>query len=521
MDSGKMVTRSGEGRPITFHFSSLRITASIRNASTEYQQEWELLKHEVSPLLFDWLVDIAPGVAVSTLSNHINAGNHFLNFLHQTERWRVNAETIGHFLEWLMKVETRRGGTFLESSSRRIIGCIDSFAEWLSQETDVLNLSERESIRRRYSVHFKGFTEREQRRLEEISSGIAPEDLGRLYKAVRLNLERLEELVFLTESDGRVMHPATPLVPFVQLLGLQLGVRSGELNNLKQRDIDRRAGLIYVHQANKRPASLPISPEIERALALATTWQAVFRTDADCGEAPALMYPVPCRRSESCLRQLDSSRFSYHLKAFYRWAFDEIDPAGNRLLFSQEPGRNIEPFSLPFHLYRHAAITEYARVEPDVSKLRIFARHEWFRTTERYIRLPAEEVDTATLEAIGPLSERVRMRVYASRATPEELVEARETGALLPGGVCGEALQGQTECRRAVDCRVCEQFLIDPRKRAWFEEDTTRRRRRIAQLEDAGPYIRDVQNELSIIALNEAVLEAIDEWDLQDGNDIP
>lgn len=258
--------------------------------------------------------------------------------------------------------------------------------------------------------------------------------------------------------------------------------------------------------------------EVQRAWTLARCWQEHYRNDMDVADATALMYRT-FRGHGSCserLLQLDSIRLTYHLRRFYRKYFDLRDATGERVLYrvDGETGDAI-PFDLPFSKYRHASITEFSRFERDPSKLRRFARHEWLKTTTNYyVRNTLEEVREAAITGLGPFSERVRLRVLARRATDEELESAQKESALVPGGACGEALQGIYGCRRATDCRLCSYFLIDPRKRDWFIEDSKRLNERADRIEREKGYVREVQNLRGMAALNDAIVQVIDESEM-------
>lgn len=503
--------RSSDGRAVPISYIDGIVTVTCRLGGQDVKDTIRVPLHAVRPLILDWLCDVTPGLSASSVRNKAFTGARFVSYLVESGTTNLGPEDFHHFLTWLKELPTNRGTALAEATRRRFAGDLVSFFAWLSEESDLISMADFEAIENRYRRAFRGFTERQLRRLRDSSEAVSSDDLKRLYTAIRWKLEWVEEQLDAGDYQALLADKAGPLIPFVLLMGLGQAMRSGEINNLKLRDINRKDEIVCVHQLNKRPAFLPLLPEAMRALRAIDRWYATFRSDLDDPEAPALVYCL-WRAGEPKTVQLNSRRMKEQLKQFYEQAFRHRTPVGDPVLFALDERGQQGPFRLPFHEYRHAAITEYCRNESDIRLLRIFARHEWYSTTERYQRFTSDETRNGISEGLKPYAERLRLRVSARQATEQQIEAASSAGAELPGGVCGEVLNGAKSCRRAVDCRVCERFLIDPRKRSWFENDTIQRQRRIAQVSERGANTRDVQNEISLLALNEAILQAIDEW---------
>ena len=93
---------------------------------------------------------------------------------------------------------------------------------------------------------------------------------------------------------------------------------------------------------------------------------------------------------------------------------------------------------------------------------------------------------------------------------PESCLGRDRSAAPVPGGHCAQVMDGDRSCRKASDCRLGRAFRIWPDRREVFERERTRLEE-LARQAKAKDLERDAQNLRQIAALNQAVLDRIDE----------
>jgi hypothetical protein len=510
-------TTSADGGYLAFDFESGTVIYEYSEAGRRYTRSNSISGHPVSSYFVEWLSEEAPGLGMSTIPDLVRAIKTFQRYLTGEGYAVPSAEAFAGFLKWMRTTPTEESGRLLGESKRRsYAGYVRNFIAWGVREGFV-SAEDADDVAERFTGAFRGSREREGRAIQE--KAVAPDVLRRLYDAVLMEIEAAEAVLRGSSEERAAYDPVLPVLMFPMLMGILLAARSVEWNTLQLHDIHHQPEQIWVHAPNKRPCSLYAMPEVQRAWAVAAAWQGAYRTDW-APDGPAIMVPH-CQASKRTgaipratdeVVKLDTTRIGSHLGRFYMKYFLRKRPTGMPVLYV-EAGENGEPapFWLPLNEYRSAAITEYARYETDPEKLRRFARHEHLDTTMRhYVRNTPAEVRDVSARTIGPFSERVRIRVLARRATREEIEAATEKGALVPGGACAEVLAGLRRCRRAIDCRLCEFFIIDLRKREWYVAEVVRFERR-AEAAGEKNCSREVQVNLSMAAINTAIVQVIDE----------
>jgi hypothetical protein len=509
-------SKSADGGYLFFDFKGGLVTFEYSDAGRRRTRSVTLSRHPLSSYLLEWLAEEAPGVGMNTFRDLVGAMRLFERYLIEEGYSRPSAEVFAGLLKWMRATRAEKGGKVLGESKRRAYATrVRDFIAWAARK-GVAPTGDVEDVEERFSRAFRGFREREARAIQE--KAIAPVVLRRLYDAVLMEIEAAEGVLRRGAEERAAYDPVLPVLMFPILMGMLLGIRSAEWNTLQAGDIYHEPEQIWVHAPNKKPASLYALPEIRRAWALARAWQESYRSDWS-PEGPAIVVPK-CEASKRTgaiprptgeIVPLTTTGIGNHLGRFYMKYFLRKRQNGLPVLYVEasddgEPG----PLWLPLNEYRSAAITEYGRYEKDAEKLRRFARHESLDTTMRhYVRNTPDEVRNVSAATIGPFSERVRIRVSARRASHEQIGEATERGALVPGGACAEVLAGIRRCRRAIDCRLCDHFIIDPRKRDWYVAEAARFRARAEVAEGKG-CTREVQVNLSMEAINEAILQVID-----------
>jgi hypothetical protein len=420
----------------------------------------------------------------------------------------INSETFAGFIMWLKELRKRRGGTPLAEASRRAIATLVLvFMEWLVQQGQLLP-AEVEVARLRHRKAFKGFTSRARESFR--TNAIGPEEYIRLLRAIRLEHEYCIELLSQPKVRQDEYDPTFPLLPFVLQLGVTLAVRSAEFNYLLVRDLisDR----IRVHAPNKRPAELWLPPSLKASLELAQTWMARYRRNNEADE-PLLTVPIASGTQKGKCVRFDTIVLRSSLTRFYKKYFSLLGRDGMPILYSvsSEDQTTLIPFSLPFSEFRSAAITEAARHERNPAKLRIFARNRYVETTFIYYvrETHLQWVKNISL-CLAPSAEMIRIAVQNRLSSIADERRAQEQGALVPGGHCDRALAGDTSCARSTDCRLCTYFRIHPSRRQVFindREDSLKR----AETAQSNGLLRDAQNLREFAALNQAIIDRIDD----------
>jgi len=383
------------------------------------------------------------------------------------------------------------------------------FIEWLADAGEV-GASDVFAARLRHQRAFRGSS---ARRIELMRlTAVSPDDYVRLIRAIRLEYEECKNLLDQSTAKQDEYESTFPLLPFAALLGAELAVRTEEFNYLYVRDL--RGDRLLLNPPNKEASEVWLPPSLMASLDLARECMSRYRADprpddpllvCQLHKGPRVHMPV----------RFDSIILNNLLKKFYRKYFNIIAPDGMPFLYtlSADDELNLRPFSLPFDSYRSAAITEEARHERNPDAVRRFARHRYFSTTEKYyIRETHRQWMTNIATSLAPSAELLRISLDNKVANTREEQVANTANANVAGGHCEEALSGDRSCRRAVDCRLCGFFRIHISKREFFVKEREDALEQAQSLQTEQGLARDAQNLREFAALNQAIINRIDEY---------
>ena len=112
---------------------------------------------------------------------------------------------------------------------------------------------------------------------------------------------------------------------------------------------------------------------------------------------------------------------------------------------------------------------------------------------------------------LAPSAELVRISLENRVASEPEERAASDAKATVAGGHCEQALSGDRLCQRATDCRLCSFFTIHTSKREFFVQERQGALKEADRLQNELGLYRDAQNLREFAALNEAIINRIDE----------
>jgi hypothetical protein len=378
--------------------------------------------------------------------------------------------------------------------------------EWLTDGNVVAN-NEMDSARQAFIRAFKGYNARglELLRLRAIS----PDEYIRLIRAARLEYETCKEIVNGSSAKQSEYDITSPLLPVSILLGAQLGLRPVAFNYLRVGDLKEEH--LALNPPNKKPSVVWLPPSVKACLDLAQKWMLNYRPNPTRDEP---LLACPSSRIGQAPVRFDTPLLTSSLKKFYRKYFDAVGVDGKPCLYqTDENGQSdVVPTSLLFRDFRSAAITEAARHERNPEAVMRFARHTYFSTTLRfYIRETHSQWVSNVARFLAPSAELVRISLENRIASESEERVARESNVTVNGGHCEQALSGDRSCQRATDCRLCSFFTIHISKREFFVQEREDALREADRLQNELGLHRDAQNLKEFAALNEAIINRIDE----------
>ncbi len=486
---------------------TLKTTRLIANRT--YAHNFDLIGHPLSRVVCEYLVERGPNLPSSTLAVYCYAFLRLLSFFQDAGYQSLNAESYAGFIEWMKTAQLQQRSNALAEGTRRVFSSmILKFMEWLGYR-GLINENEVDFARVRYRRAWRGFSARQLERMR--LKAVSPEDYIRLIRAIRLEYEECKQLLEKSCHEQDEYDTTFPLLPFSMLLGAELAVRSVELNHLKVRDL--RGDRLLLNPPNKLASEVWLPPSLMASLALAQNWMSRYRTTSTLDD-PLLVCPLKKGPRSNQLVQFDTMLIHSSLTRFYRKYFDLIAPDGLPYLYSIAPEDESEliPFSLSFSDFRSAAITEAARHERNPAVVMRFARHRSFATTLKYyIREIHRQWVSNVATFLAPSAQLVRISLENKIASSEEEAKAEASDAAVPGGHCEPALSGDHSCIRASDCRLCPFFRIHVSKREFFVKEMEDTLEQSERLQSEHGLIRDAQNLREFAALNQAIINRIDE----------
>jgi integrase len=442
------------------------------------------------------LETVGPVSLASSLANMVIGCAQMLTHMYENGRPGWSAEA---FSAWLTAM---RESDLAEGTQRSYAGLTLTFLEGPMLSANEVDRAGLLSARLRFRRRFKGFGRRAMERLHD--DALTSEEYLRLIRAARLELEEVRQLL-----DGVPMSDVHPYAPFIVLAGAVMAVRASELNVMDERDIRWLDGAPWwnLHAPDKAPAQVPIHDAVMEALDAARAWDSRHRP-AHGPNDPLLTLLT----AHDEIVRLDGIHMGGMLYRFARKWFARVDASGARVLWRGSEKDDARPFDLGPRALRTAAISEWSRRESNPEKLRILARHRSLQTTERYyIKQAQKDYHADWSNATRHDTELLRAVISGKIATPGEQRAAEAQGALVEGGHCQEVVEGITNCERATDCRRCKNFRIHPEKREVFVVALERARGRADQAATEG-LIRQAENYRGMVALNQAVIDRIDEF---------
>lgn len=500
---------SGDLREIKLDLANCTVEAVTKIADRNYDYCFDFNGHVLSNHFCEFLIQLGPNSPSGTLIAFCTAFARLLECFEDTGYETLRAESFSAYTDWLRRVKSRQTSDHFTESTRRGYGnLILKFMEWLA-DLYIISPSEVAAARLRHQKALRGSSARQIERLR--LKAVPPEDHVNLIRAIRLEYEECKKLLEkpTREQDGYEI--TFPLLPFTMLLGINLAVRSGEFNHITVRDL--RGDRLLLNPPNKRSSEVWLPPSLMATLALAQNWMSRYRMNP-APDDPLIVYPLNSGPRSNQLVRFDSILLSNSLTNFYKKYFELIAPDGMPYLYttSQEENADLIPFSLSFSDFRSAAITEAARHERNPTAVMRFARHECFVTTLKYyIRETHRQWVKNVATLLAPSAELLRISLENKIADPSEEENARASDAALPGGHCEQAASGDHSCVRASDCRLCVNFRIHVSKREFFVRERKDALETAQCLQSEQGLIRDAQNLREFAALNQAIIDRIDE----------
>ncbi|HEX5701894.1 MAG TPA: hypothetical protein VFX97_01590 [Pyrinomonadaceae bacterium] len=456
-----------------------------------------------------FLIDRGPHWTSRTLQGYCHAIQRLLSFSASHDRPSLTSETFAAYTEWLKATQSCKGTKLTEESRRFYGSLLLQFIDWLA-DGGRISLRDAHAARQRHRAAFKGSAARKLELMR--ANAIPPERLIQLRKAVRLEYEECQELL---QTDPEVLingQSCFPLLPFSILLGIDLAVRPVEFNHMKIGDL--RGDRLLLRPPNKEPSEVALTSSIGSCFELAQKVMSQYRTSLRSGE-PLMMIRCLGGPWRNTLFRFDTVRLNKSLERFYEKYFEFLDPDGIPCLYTfskseQDPAP--QKCHLPFKTLRGAAITEAARHERNPETVMRFARHLTFDTTMKFYIHEAHEQWLRNIATyLAPSAEMFRISLANKIASPQDEGVAQTASAKVPGGHCQQAVSGDYSCRRASDCRLCPFFRIHISRKSFFVQERDEALSNASNLENDLGLTRDAQNLREFAALNQAIIDRIDD----------
>ena len=465
--------------------------------------------------------EVTSETRATTLTGWISSIERLVQFM-VDESWSTLAPDC--FLAFLHHLRVSHLG---EGTENHIASDVLRYASWLHEDGQISD-DELRSMQKAKERQFKGMHKRmSARRFDEDS--VRPEELIRLYRAIRLLMNEVAELLERGDETEVVAYPPRlPLLPFPLLLGIEYAMRSKEYIHFELAQIGSEIIVVKApDKAGRRFLFDQHAPELREAWRLARTWQERYRDTWEPHDHP--LYTVSERPDYAgALIPFEGTPFTSALRFFYKKFFETQHVDGGPVLFktvrADDGTEKQVPFDLPWHKYRHTSATHFARIEPDPMKLAKFMGHVNLSTAESYyIRHRWLEWQEKVAEGLQIRSERMNMLYRAIQMSPEERQRAKEMNAEVAAstadgqvfviGACGESLEkGVLTCpTKLQDCRLCPFVRIDPELRDVYVEMAEADLAHAEACSLDGNH-RNAEVAESMAAVSIALIERIDEW---------
>jgi hypothetical protein len=500
---------SQELLPISVDLRRYRVAVTAVTAARRTTMEFELGGHAFSQRMCEFIALVAPSQAAGSTTAYCHAFGSFIEHCKETGYRTVTGESFASYINWTKTARTRRRRTlYFEGTRQTYSSHLLAFMDWLATLGD-MSLNEVFAARSRHKKAFRGIGAR----LLQLSwlKAVSPDEFIRLTRAIRLEFESCKRILEQPTSEQKKYQVTFPLLPFSMLLGTELAVRAVEFNHLRIRDV--RGDRLLLNPPNKDPSEVWLSPSLMSALELAQQWMARYRTKCAPDE-PLLAFPMWKGPRAKQIVPFDTILLLVSLNRFYEKYFDLSAPDGAPYLYAdpQADESSLKHFSLSFKDFRSAAITEAARHERNPARVQRFARHKHFSTTLRfYVRETHKRWISNVAKSLAPSAELIRISLENRVASRQEETAAESASAAVLGGHCEQALAGDRSCKRATDCRFCAFFRIHVSKRSFFLKEMEDSVLQADFLQNTQGLLRDAQNLREFAALNQAIIDRIDE----------
>jgi integrase len=467
----------------------------------------------------------------------------------------LNAERYATYLEYIQRGPGRRIGRVerigpSNSRQRRQAEVAANMYEYgLDAGLPGYVRQEHEGMTSRRKKRFRGHNRRVHHERRE--AGLSESEYTRLLVALRLELDSCEDRLRLHAAgdeplaiaglrggrnpDGsaakRHIDP-NPYVCFAMLAGIELGMRSPEFNNLRLDDVTAFPDKIRVRAPNKPHADLTLTPQVRRALDIVIAYAAQVRSDTPLGSMLCICRNVVGNHKRVNDTHVTSSLLSSRwLPRFYGKYFRMVRPGEQTpvLYADLDASGELKPLNVPLADFRSIGLTAFARSERNLDIVRTHARHASLQTTETYyLRQRERQRLTDTSRYLTPSVERIRMLMARDIvADPDACTinELRRADALVPLGHCDEALKQhltpeeeearalgyRAGCIRARDCRLCDNFRPHAGLRDVYVKEAESAISEAINLRGRGE-LREAENQMEFAALNQAIVDAVDEY---------
>lgn len=479
-------------------------------------------KHPLRDLFPAYLFNDAEQVTASSLNQRCRALELLHEFFEVTGHVDLNPESYLSFLRWLLTTKKRDGRRrFADSTIPSYANTVRAFYRfglerkrlgWGQVDLDAMSVTAEKILR--------GCRERGSQ--VSVERALSFETFSDLIRAVALEFEQCKRVAQARAAGERdslynfgsrfmgIIDP-NPLVVFALQAVMRHGLRAEELNALRPADmrVDELNGNheIYVHAPNKPDDFIPVDEAFLTSWRLCEEWDREARSLAGpAGEGlfedVLFVYPPTNSHHSFPLMQFSSYKLNEsHLPYFFKKWFDfKIkDSEGKERPLLHADGDLTRPLWIDYHKLRNAFAVRFAEREKNRVVTSHVMRHRQLNTAERYYlhqtRLDHAKKVQVALQAEANFIVMGLKNPTAAGISEETLEKARQTGAMLPQGICGAALEGNA-CTRASHCLECPYLVVIESRRPRFVADREAYLREAEELDAKGDR-RGAENALA------------------------